>query len=337
MQVKQLLVNHPVLRYYDCNEEVTIQCDTSEKGLGATLLQKGKPVAVASKSLSPTECRYAQIEKECLSTVFVCHRFSQYISRREKITMESDHKPLQSIFQKSVLAAPCRLQRMLRRLQRYNLEVNYKPGTQMYIADHLSRAFLPDRGEQDEEFQVFALEVESLNPCDSLTVSSERLAQLQKATEQDPVFQTLKTTVLIGWPEQRSEVPISIREYWNYRDEVILHNSILFKRQRIIVPKAMRSEIILRSHAIHLGIEACLRKARDVVCWPGMNSEIKEAVSKCSVCADFQARNPKEPMQTPKVTDRPWSRVAVDMFTLERKEYIVHCGLLLRLHRSSRA
>ena len=58
----------------------------------------------------------------------------------------------------------------------------------MYIADHLSRAFLPDQGEQDEEFQVFALEVELLNPCDSLTVSSERLAQLQKATEQDQFF-----------------------------------------------------------------------------------------------------------------------------------------------------
>ena len=43
----------------------------------------------------------------------------------------------------------------------------------MYIADNLSRAFLPDQGEQDEEFQVFALEEESLNPCDSLTVSSE--------------------------------------------------------------------------------------------------------------------------------------------------------------------
>ena len=211
MQFWQLVVNHPVLRYYDCNEEVTIQCDASEKGLGATLLQKGQPVAFASKSLSPTECRYAQIEKECLLIVFACHRFSQYISRREKITVESDHKPLQSIFQKSVLAALCRLQRMLLRLQRYNLEVNYKPGTQMYIADHLSRAFIPGQGEQDEEFRVFALEVESLSPCDSLTMSSERLAQLEKATEQDPVLQTLKTTVLIGWPELRSEVPISIR------------------------------------------------------------------------------------------------------------------------------
>ena len=167
-------------------------------------------------------------------------------SRREKITIESDHKPLQAIFKKSVLAAPCRLQRMLLRLQRYNLDVQYKPGPQMYIADHLSRAYLPNQEEQDEEFQVFVLEVEAFNPFVSLTVSSERLAQLQKATEQDPVLKTLKTTVLVGWPEQRSETPFQIREYWTCREEISLHNGILFKSQRIIIPKALRPEITKR-------------------------------------------------------------------------------------------
>ena len=52
----------------------------------------------------------------------------------------------------------------------------------MFIADHLSRAFLP--GREDEEFQVFALELEAMNPFDTIKISSERLPQLQKATEQ---------------------------------------------------------------------------------------------------------------------------------------------------------
>jgi len=147
-------------------------------------------------------------------------------------------------------------------------------------------------------------------------VSSERLAQLQKATEQDTVLQTLKTTVLVGWPELKSQVPIPIREYWDYRDEISLHNGILFKRQRIIIPQAIRPEIIARSHASHLGIESCLRKARDSVFWPGMSSEIKEVILQCSVCAEFQQKNHKEPMQTTKLPDRPWSRVAIDIFTV---------------------
>ena len=139
-EVRELAVKHPVLKYYDLQEEVTAQCDASEYGLGAALLQKGQPVAFASRFLSQTERQYAQIEKECLAILFSCERFNQYLAGREKITVESDHKPLQSVFQKSILSAPCRLQRMMLRLQRFNLEVKYKPITDMYVADHLSRA-----------------------------------------------------------------------------------------------------------------------------------------------------------------------------------------------------
>ena len=65
----------------------------------------------------------------------------------------------------------------------------------------------------DKEFQVFALELEGIGPLNTVKISSERLAQLQKATEQDPVRQTLKTTILMGWPTEREEVPVHIREF----------------------------------------------------------------------------------------------------------------------------
>ena len=115
-QVKKLVTSYPVLKYYDMNAEVTLQCDASEKGLGATLLESGQQVVFASRTLSKVEQRYAQIEKECLAIVCGRSKFSQYITRREKITVETDHKPLQPIFKKSLLDAPSRLQRMLLRL-----------------------------------------------------------------------------------------------------------------------------------------------------------------------------------------------------------------------------
>ena len=202
-----LITLQAVLKYYDLKEEVTVQCDVSEHGLGAALLQNGPPVAFASPSLSQTERQYAQIEKECLAIVSSCERFSQYLTGREKITVEFDHKPLQSIFQKSILSAPCQLQRMMLRLQRFNLDVKYKPGAQMYVAaDHLSRASLADSKEMTESFQVFALEVETLTPFDSIKVAPERLSQLQKCTAQDLILETLKTTVLKEWPEKKMSV-----------------------------------------------------------------------------------------------------------------------------------
>ena len=66
----------------------------------------------------------------------------------------------------------------------------------------------------------------------------------------------------------------------------------------------------------------CLRKAKDIVFWPGMNSEIKALVERCTVCAEFQAKNARQPMQSHQIPDRPWSKVAADLFTVSGNNYI---------------
>ncbi|PFX28376.1 Retrovirus-related Pol polyprotein from transposon 17.6 [Stylophora pistillata] len=202
--IQHLVTQHPVLKFYSIEEEVTIQTDASNKGLGAVLLQNGQPVAFASRTLSPTEQRYATIEKEYLVIVFACERFNQYLARREQISVETDHKPFESIF-KSLLSAPCRLQRVLLKLQRFNSTVNYKPGSQMLLADHLSRAAQHETSEPEESFQVFSLGLESLDPMQTLKVTPERLDQLQRSTSHDDTLLTLKTTILIGWPMQKDQ------------------------------------------------------------------------------------------------------------------------------------
>ena len=105
-----MITKVPVLRFYDIKEEATIQCDASEKGLGAMLLQQGQPVAFISRSLTKTEQNYAQIEKECLAIVFACEHFNQYIHGREQTVVHSDHRPLVHIFNKPIYNAPKRLQ-----------------------------------------------------------------------------------------------------------------------------------------------------------------------------------------------------------------------------------
>ncbi len=68
----------------------------------------------------------------------------------------------------------------------------------MYVADHLSRASMLETAPDEEEIQIFSMDLEDMNLFDAVTISSERLPQLQKMTEQDPVMQTLKTTLLTG-------------------------------------------------------------------------------------------------------------------------------------------
>ena len=78
-KLKDAITHHPVLTFYDVHKPLTLTCDASQYGLGCACLQDGKPVAYASRSLTETEQRYAQIEKELLSIVFATAKFHQYI------------------------------------------------------------------------------------------------------------------------------------------------------------------------------------------------------------------------------------------------------------------
>ena len=115
-EVKKLVTAAPILSYYDPKEELVIQCDASQKRLGAALLQKGKPIAYASRALTDTKTKYAQIEKEMLAIVFSLEKFHQYIFGRPVI-VRSDHKPLESILKKPLSSAPCCLKGMMMSLQ----------------------------------------------------------------------------------------------------------------------------------------------------------------------------------------------------------------------------
>ena len=129
-QVKNLIAkaNTTPLRYYDRNLPVTIQADTSLRGLRTCRIQKhngeDQPIAFASKSLTDAETRYANIERKLLAIVFACQCFSTYLLGRSFVG-ESDHKPLEMIVMKNLVNVPPRLQRMLLELQRYDVTIKY--------------------------------------------------------------------------------------------------------------------------------------------------------------------------------------------------------------------
>ena len=108
-KVKELITNAPVLTFYHPSKELVLENDASEYGLGSALFQSGKPVAYASRTLTDTEKRYAQIEKEMLAVTFGLEKFHHYTYGRET-SVFSDHKPLESIVVKPLYKAPKRLQ-----------------------------------------------------------------------------------------------------------------------------------------------------------------------------------------------------------------------------------
>ena len=321
-----------MLRYFSPYEGLELQCDASQKGLGACLMQSGQPIAYASRSLTQTETQYAQIEKEMLAIVFGVERFEQYAYGR-KVKIETDHKPLESIFKKSLLSAPKRLQRMLLRLQKFDLVVTYKRGSQMYLADTLSRAFLPSKGSASGQDEVVlsvqdnrgetAKDAESINMLQHLLVSDDTLKIIQHETKQDATMQELEAIIKNGWPDNQNKVPENLRDYYSFCDELGLQNGLIFKGERLVVPGGAKDYIRSRVHSSHIGIQGCLRRARESVYWPGMNSDLEEFISKCPTCNAHQAGQPKEPMICHEIPSRPWEKIACDLFELNGRDYLI--------------
>jgi len=85
----------------------------------------------------------------------------------------------------------------------------------------------------------------------------------------------------------------------------------------------MRNDIKQRVHAGHLGINSCLRRARDIVFWPGMSGELRQFVESCHICATYSDRQPAEPLSMHEVSSRPWEKVGTDLFTFRDRNYLI--------------
>ena len=304
-KIKSLVCEAPVLKFYDVTQAITVECDASLPGLGATLLQGGQPVAFASRALAPAEGRYAQIEKELLSVVFACERFDTYLYGRVIVHVKTDHQPLEVICKKDLASAPKRFQRMLLRLQPYNIDVKYQKGENMVMSDPLSRAHLDEPCSQTE----YCSEVEEIVLVDDLPISHARLNDFRKVTACDADLQILMSIVLEGWPSTQAEVPQEIRPYFSFKEEITVQNGLLFKGDRIIVPASLRKEMMEKVHSSHLGIEGCSRCAREVFFWPRINAELKDFILKCDVCHSYKPEQTLEPLMPHEIPSGPWQKV----------------------------
>ncbi|XP_033116784.1 uncharacterized protein K02A2.6-like [Anneissia japonica] len=290
------------------------ECDASEAGLGFALLQDGLPVMYASRALTSAERNYSQIEKELLAQVFGLERHHLYTYGR-KIVLWTDHKPLVNISNKSIASAPKRLKSLFMRLRQYDVEIRYKLGPEMHLADTLSRAFVTDHG---NVYQV----PESIHLAD-LAVPEKQLQDIQTATASDIGLQTVKRLITSGWPEHRSQVPPEAQPYFNCKHELSILDNIVFKGDRCVVPRSARKAIRKELHSAHLGVESTLRRARETVFWPGITADLKDFLSKCDICNTFQPEQPKEPLLHHELPDRPWEKIGIDLMSLDGHHYLV--------------
>jgi len=322
--IKQELTQPAVLCLYDPDAPVKVSADASSYSLRAVLLQQvgsvWRPVAYASRAMTETERRYAQIEKEALASTWACERFSNYILGR-RFLIESDHKPLIPLLNSKQLDdLPPRILRFRLRMARFDYTVHHVPGKFMYTADTLSRAPV---SQVDEECLELQTEVEAFldSVVQSLPATTHQLETYRRAQTEDSVCSKIAEYCQSSWPERRA-VDASIIPYWKARSSISLQQGLLLYNQRIIVPSALQEETLHRIHEGHQGIERCRMRTKSSVWWPGIASQITSLIENCPTCAK-EAKLRREPLLTTKLPDYPWQVLGSDLFELKGDQYLL--------------
>ena len=192
------------MKFYDDTKPLYLETDASRVGLGAALLQTWEgttcqkdivlyntilhPIAFASKTLTGSEHRYSNIARETLAILHGLKKFHHYCFTRE-VHIITNHKPLVSIFKKDVEMLLQCIQCILLKLHQYRVQILYKPGPEIFIADWLSC----HKHKEDKDEPIWDMDIR-VDVIQSVTDILEcmSISHIPRKTMQDQHLQCLK-------------------------------------------------------------------------------------------------------------------------------------------------
>ncbi|XP_064461755.1 uncharacterized protein K02A2.6-like [Ornithodoros turicata] len=309
--LKLKLAEQPCLAFYDLEAETEVITDASPVGIGGILMQRQKdgsmkPIAYASRSLTDTERRYSQIEREALGCVWAIEHFHIYLWGRSFI-LTTDHKPLiYMLNSEKAVNLPPRVRRLSWRLLPYSYKIQFIKG-QENIADMLSRLPLPGM-----QGSTYAEEyVSRICSTQSEELKAVTLQELQKASCDDKEIKIIQRVVITGkWPVQSSS---EILHFKKLADELSVFENLLLRGERVVVPRKLRKRVLQVAHEVHQGIVRTKQILRQRFYWTNMDSDVQELLRSCTACTLNQPLKADYPFQTVELPPEPWTKLGMDL------------------------
>lgn len=330
--LKHALTEDIYLAFFNMDLRTHIIVDAHRDGLGAILaqgetVQSAKPVAMASRSTSPTEKRYPQLDLEALAVDFGLRRFRPYLLGNPNVIVHTDHKPLTSVLRESRLGS-IRTDRIKLRHQDIQYQIQHLRGADN-PADFLSRNPTPwnqlseaIKSEADEcEKLLYIIHSQDILP-------SIRPEELTRASDQCTDITALRDHV---WKGTQPKKWTTLRPYKAVFGELTVSAlGNLLRGERLVVPTALRREVVARAHgSAHLGVVSLKRRLRAGFWFPGMDKMAEEHVAGCEQCQLFVPEGVKTVPKAHRVPPYPWHTVSVDLFGPTPKgKHVVVCRCL---------
>ena len=302
-ELKNKLVSAPILAYPDFEKKFFIHCDSSNESIGAVLSQQHdgilKPIAFASRRLSPAEKSYTTSEKEALAAVFSLKEFNDFTYGRE-VELYTDHEPLTTF--KSIKDTSSRLNKLIMKIQELapDVEIRYKPGHLNVEADMLSRATI-------NEISISS----SLN----WSVEQDKDSNL---VELKKLVGSKEESLMIEWSKSGDDFKKSAIRIF---EELTIDNDILFFNsdfKLIFVPQHKILEILKSFHddplSGHLAHEKTFKRLKIRFFWFNMKKQVKNYCESCMVCQQFKVYNHKNvAVLRQMVAKHPFDIIGIDV------------------------
>ncbi|XP_049270744.1 uncharacterized protein K02A2.6-like [Rhipicephalus sanguineus] len=206
------------------------------------------------------------------------------------------------------------------RLMRYSFTLTHVPGKSIATADTLSRARVMNT----------ALSVGELSEADvsahvegvvQYAFSDDMLERIRSEQANDPECASLLEACMQGWPAKH-HTPQLLKQFWAHRGNITVCKQLLLKDSRLVIPRALRKEMLRRVHEGHQGIARCRASARECLWWPGIGKDIAQTVANCQACS-IERTQFSEPMIPSETTELPWQKIGIDLFEMKGAVYLV--------------
>ena len=326
-KLKEVLTTAPCLSYFDPKLESHVYVDASPVGISAILMQKEGDslhcVHYASRALTDTEQRYSQIEREALAVVWGCEYLNMYLYGAS-FKIFTDHKPLLALLGSVKSQLPTRIQSWALRLQPYDFELVYKPGSSNpadYLSRHVRDKLLHSKEEEFAESYVSYISSTSVP-------KSMSLEDIKLATQNDPTLRAVIHAIISGnWHNQRNSPGVDCVVY--NKCDLIKHeltvtsdHCLLLKGNRIVIPEKLQRSVLDLAHSGHQGIVKTKALVREKVWFVGIDKMVENIVKNCFTCQMSTNTTAREPLKMSPLPLGPWCEVSMDFAHLSNGKYL---------------
>ena len=303
----------------------TLDCDASDEGVGAVLMQEqdgvDRIIAFGSQRLSKSQRNYSTTKKELLACVVFVQHFSHYLQGK-RFKLRTDHSSLQWLM--NFRNPSGMLARWLDILGSFTFDIVYRPGSENVIADALSRrpCEVADAGSQTEEFQT--------SSCDRITCTDWSLSYIQAEQMKDEGIANITRHLSAGCRPARREVPRSAWPLLRQWPRLRLIEGVLFRafkrrprseeRLQVVIPSHLISGVLTSLHAGsaggHFSREKLLAQVQLRFWWPSAAADVNRYCQHCERCT---SRNNPIPQPCAPMGElrscEPWETVSSDFLT----------------------